>query len=72
MSSITSAMNFSTNVSQTMFQGAQQAAKAINDGAERLDRKKETISQQGLQNMQERQATAQRMDEARNKIDTFA
>ncbi|QLI82690.1 hypothetical protein HZU75_14830 [Chitinibacter fontanus] len=72
MSSITSAMNFSTTVSQTIFQGSQQAAKAINDGAERLDRKKETISQQGLQNIQERQATAQRMDEARNKIDTFA
>jgi hypothetical protein len=72
MSSISAAMNFSTTVSQTMFQGSQQAAKAINEGAERLDRKKENISQQGLQAMQERQATAQRMDETRNKIDTYA
>lgn len=72
MSSITSAMNFSSSLSQTMFQGSQQTAQAINQGAERLDRKKENISQQALQNIQERQATAQRMDEARNKIDTFA
>ncbi|WP_373975082.1 hypothetical protein NT239_15840 [Chitinibacter sp. SCUT-21] len=65
-------MNFSSSLSQTMFQGSKQAAQAITQGAERLDRKKENISQQALQNLQERQATAQKMDEARTKIDTFA
>ncbi|WP_157670360.1 hypothetical protein [Chitinibacter sp. GC72] len=72
MSSISSSLNFSTSVSQTLFQGSQQAAQSINQGAERLDRKKESIAQQALENIQERQATAQRMDEARNKIDTYA
>lgn len=72
MSSVTNAMNFSSSLSQTLMQGAQQTARAISDGSERLDRKKEQISQQALQDIQAKQAMAQKMDSARNKIDTFA
>jgi translation initiation factor 2B subunit (eIF-2B alpha/beta/delta family) len=72
MSTINSVMNFSTSVAQTIQQGSQQTAQAISQSAERLDRKKENITQQGLQDIQDRQAMAQKMDEARNKIDTYA
>ncbi|WP_348944513.1 hypothetical protein ABHF33_13975 [Chitinibacter sp. FCG-7] len=72
MSTINSVMNFSTSVAQTIQQGSQQTAQAISQSVERLDRKKESITQQGLQDIQDRQAMAQRMDEARNKIDTYA
>ncbi|QLG88167.1 hypothetical protein HQ393_07800 [Chitinibacter bivalviorum] len=72
MSSISSAMNFSSSLSQTLTQGAQQTARAIGEGSEKLDRKKEQISQQALQDIQAKQAIAQKMDSARNKIDTYA
>jgi methyl-accepting chemotaxis protein len=72
MSSISSAMNFSAGLSQTLSQGAQQSARAIEQNAARLDKRKEQISDQAMQAIQSTQATAQKMDEARNKIDTYA
>jgi hypothetical protein len=72
MSSTSSAMSFSAGLSQTLSQGVQQSARAIEQNAQRLDRRKEQIAEQAVQAIQSTQATAQKMDEARNKIDTFA
>ena len=71
MSSLSGVRSFSASVSQVLLQGSQQAAREIQQNADRLDKRKENISQSALTQIQNAQQTTAKLAEARNKIDTF-
>jgi trans-aconitate methyltransferase len=71
MSSLTSLSNFTAQMSMSMQEATRQLMQEVQQNADRLDRKKASIAETGLERMQASTRIAEGLAEARSKIDVY-
>ncbi|MDK2123447.1 hypothetical protein [Parachitinimonas caeni] len=71
MTNLVSMKNFSANMSLTLQEQNRLLMNDVQKTVDRLDRKREAISQAGLQRLQDSNATAAKLSEQRTKIDVY-
>lgn len=72
MANINSVRNSSATLSLTLQEGTRQVMNSVQEGVAQLDRKKEAVTQAGIERIQESNRTSQRLSEQRAKVDTYA
>jgi hypothetical protein len=72
MSSLSSVRQLSTQLSLTLQQATHIVMNDVQQGVARLDRKQEAVARAGIEQMQDRNQTAERLSQQQGKIDTYA
>lgn len=72
MASMSAVRQASANLSLTLQESTRQVMNDVQQSVAQLDRKKEAVSQAGIERIQESNKTAAHLTEVRGKIDTYA
>lgn len=72
MSSISSVRQLSADLSLTLQQSTHIVMNDVQQGVQRLDRKKEAVARSGVERIQDSNRIAQQLSQQQAKIDTYA